>query len=153
MRTNVLCLALAASLLSGCETTGYSTSSVEDDYYQSLVDEEIDRMTRESNDYYESRLEELLQEAPSQVWWDEARDHVGEDAYVCGPVAGVGQDADDIFIDLGRRYPDNGRTTIIVWDVGWMDVPNGTACAMGRISTYGGRPQVEVWSAADVTFR
>ena len=87
----------------------------------------------------------------SEITWDQARDQVGTKQRVCGPLAGAGQSGDDVFLNLGRNYPDPKRFQIVVWDVGSVDTPRlgQTLCATGRITQYRGVAQIELRSASD----
>lgn len=81
-----------------------------------------------------------------RVEWDEAASHIGERARVCGPVAGVGHDKNDSFINLGVNYPDPARFTIVAWDdpdAGDDLAVGSRICVDGEISSYEGLPQIE----------
>lgn len=86
------------------------------------------------------------------ISWDESRNFVGESRRVCGPLAGSGSDKDDFFLNLGRDYPDPDRFTIVLWDVGGVDMPaiGTTLCVRGDITKYNGVTQIEVRSASAV---
>ena len=77
--------------------------------------------------------------------WNEARDQVGVRRTVCGPLVNDGQSDDDVFLNLGRGYPDPDRFTVVIWDVGEIEeIPPGTkVCASGTISSYQGVAQIE----------
>lgn len=78
--------------------------------------------------------------------WDEAVNHAGSNQRVCGPLASMGRDDDDVFLNLGRAYPDPARFQIVLWDVGGVEsLPVGTTvCATGPITLYNGVPQIEL---------
>ena len=80
------------------------------------------------------------------IRWSEAKKHVGRRATVCGPLVNDGTSRDDVFLNLGRGYPDQDRFTIVLWDVGAVeDVPRGTTlCVTGIVSLYEGVTQIEV---------
>jgi hypothetical protein len=86
------------------------------------------------------------------ISWREAGSHVGTNQRVCGPLVGTGSSTDDVFWNLGRNYPDPGRFTIVLWDVGSADAPplGRTLCVTGRITSYRGVPQIELRSASQV---
>lgn len=86
------------------------------------------------------------------ISWDEAGQHVGSSKYVCGPLRNTGRSKDDIFLNLGKPYPDAGRFTIVLWDVGGIEsISVGrTLCARGRISSYEGVTQLELRNTSDV---
>lgn len=80
------------------------------------------------------------------ISWDQAASHVGEVAYVCGPLANSGSSDDDVFLNLGLGYPDPGRLTIVIWDVGAVEsiTPGTKLCVRGKITLYKGVTEVEV---------
>lgn len=82
------------------------------------------------------------------ISWSEAIDHVGSEKYVCGPLVNSGSSEDDVFLNLGRGYPDGKRFTVVLWDVGAIETPpeGVTLCARGIITTYEGAAQIEVRS-------
>lgn len=82
------------------------------------------------------------------ISWSEAIDHVGSTQYVCGPLVNSGTSSDDVFLNLGRGYPDVGRFTIVLWDIGGVEpLPKDTMlCATGTITLYQGTAQIELRS-------
>lgn len=86
------------------------------------------------------------------IAWNEAANHVGTSQRVCGPLLGIGSSEDDVFLNLGRDYPDPARFTIVLWDVGGVQAPRSgaTLCASGVISTYEGVAQMELRSVGAV---
>lgn len=80
------------------------------------------------------------------ISWSQASDYAGTTQHVCGPLAGGGNSNDDVFLNLGRDYPDPERFQIVVWDVGSLDPIDGgvTLCTTGRITLYGGVAQIEL---------
>lgn len=95
----------------------------------------------------------LLAEAPvveSQpgggIAWSEALGYAGTAQRVCGPLAGVGNSEDDVFLNLGLDYPDPGRFQIVLWDIGGVEpIPLGaTLCTAGQITLYEGVAQIEL---------
>jgi hypothetical protein len=88
----------------------------------------------------------------SGIPWNEAGRYVGTRQRVCGPLSGIGRSADDVFLNIGRNYPDPQRFTIVLWDVGDVrPIPAGaTLCASGPITSYKGVAQIELRSAGEV---
>ena len=86
------------------------------------------------------------------IAWSEAVDYVGTTQHVCGPLAGSGNSDDDVFLNLGRDYPDTGRFQIVLWDIGGVEpIPHGTTlCTTGEITLYEGVAQIELESAGQV---
>lgn len=84
--------------------------------------------------------------------WDQAIFHVGTVKRVCGPLASVRSSDDDVFLNIGRDYPDATRFTIVIWDVGGVEYiePGATLCTEGVITTYQGVAQIELRTTADV---
>ncbi len=80
--------------------------------------------------------------------WDQAISHVGSRQRGCGPLAGIGASQDDVFLNLGRDYPDSSRFTVVLWDVGGIEpVPSGsTVCVAGSIVNYQGVAQIQLYS-------
>lgn len=80
--------------------------------------------------------------------WSEAANYVGSTRYVCGPLVNSGASGDDVFLNLGRGYPDPGRFTIVLWDIGGIEsLPKDTMlCATGTITLYQGTAQMELRS-------
>jgi hypothetical protein len=85
---------------------------------------------------------------PRGIEWDQAIEHVGTRQRVCGPLAGIGTDSDDVFLNIGRDFPDPGRFTIVLWDVGGVEpVPPGTLlCATGVVTDFEGVAQIQLRS-------
>lgn len=82
------------------------------------------------------------------ISWSEAIGHVGSTQYVCGPLVNSGTSGDDVFLNLGRGYPDVERFTIVLWDIGGIEsLPRDTTlCATGKITIYQGTAQIELRS-------
>lgn len=83
------------------------------------------------------------------IAWDDAFNYAGSTQRVCGPLAGTGNPGNDVFLNLGRDYPDPERFQIIIWDIGGVEpVPTGvTVCVSGRVSLYEGVAQIELQSS------
>lgn len=84
--------------------------------------------------------------------WSDAINRVGSTQYVCGPLANSGVSGDDVFLNLGLGYPEVGRFTIVLWDVGAVEeIPSGTTlCARGTITLYQGTAQIELTDPGSV---
>ncbi|MCP2032187.1 hypothetical protein L1277_002286 [Okibacterium sp. HSC-33S16] len=82
------------------------------------------------------------------IAWNDAAAYAGTTQRVCGPLAGTGNSSDDVFVNLGRDYPDPGRFQIVVWDVGALEPIRGgvTVCTAGVITLYNGVAQIELES-------
>lgn len=82
--------------------------------------------------------------------WNEATGHVGSVQRVCGPLRSQRPWNDSVFFNLGRDYPDTGRFTIVLWDVGGVETlrPGVTLCAEGLITTYEGVTQMEFYDTS-----
>ncbi len=89
--------------------------------------------------------------------WNEAGKHVGETACVEGPVVSVGTSrAGDVFLNLGKPYPDPGRFTLYIPArfVGkfeaafgtrfWANLKGVTVRALGEIRLYQGLPEIQL---------
>jgi hypothetical protein len=86
------------------------------------------------------------------IAWDKTVKFAGTTQRVCGPLAGTGTSNDDVFLNLGRDYPDPERFQIVIWDVGGVEpIPYGTTlCTSGQITLYKGVAQIELQSAGQV---
>jgi len=89
---------------------------------------------------------------PGSIPWDQAVNHAGSTQYVCGPLVNSGTDQDDVFLNLGRGYPDAGRFTIVLWDVGGIEPlsPGTTLCATGPVTLYEGVAEIELYDVGQV---
>lgn len=92
------------------------------------------------------------QEPGGGVSWSEATNYVGMTQRVCGPLRNTGSSGDDVFLNLGREYPDPERFTIVLWDIGAIEPlsPGTTLCASGEITIYEGVGQMQLRSAGAV---
>ncbi len=92
---------------------------------------------------------------------EEAKNHIGETATVCGAVAGVHYAAisrgNPTFVNLDKQYP-NQPFTILIWGedlakfnpgpISW----NGKrVCATGTITSYQGKPEIVAKSPGQIT--
>lgn len=91
----------------------------------------------------------------------EAKNHMGENATVCGAVASVffaaGSRGTPTFVNLDKPYP-NQVFTILIWGddlprfkenpISW---EGKKACATGTISTYKGIPEIVAKSQEQIT--
>ena len=89
------------------------------------------------------------------IAWDEAAEHVGDAARVCGPLAGSARDGDDTFLNIGEDYPDPERFVVVVWDTRRYDVPpkESRICVEGQITEYEGSTQIEVRDAESIDIK
>ena len=89
------------------------------------------------------------------VMWNEAAAYVGTTQRVCGPVATVRTDVDDVFFNIGFDHPNPDRFTIVVWDVGEFGggVPPGAmACALGEVMAYQESAQIHLYDLNEIEF-
>lgn len=91
---------------------------------------------------------------------EDAADHVGKQAEICGVVASAkfaaGSCGKPTFLNLGRPYP-NHIFTAVIWgshrerfDYAPEDLEGEGVCVSGTISTYRGKPQIEVSSPSQI---
>lgn len=100
----------------------------------------------------ESGVPEGVEPAPvtsgptGSIPWNVAITRVGTVQYVCGPLVNRGTSDDDVFLNLGLGYPEVGRFTIVLWDVGAIEQisPGTTLCTTGTITNYQGTAQIEL---------
>jgi hypothetical protein len=84
----------------------------------------------------------------------EAAKHVGEQATVCGRIAGehtaTSSKGTPTFINLEKPYP-NQVFTVLIWESDKPNVGNlpidGMFCAKGQITSYRGSPEIVVRDA------
>ena len=74
------------------------------------------------------------------IAWDEAANYAGTTQRVCGPFAGSGNSDNDVFLNLGRDYPDPERFQILIWGIGSVEpiAIGATVCASGEVALYNG---------------
>ena len=116
------------------------------------------------DDYYES-------DSPSQSEarsksgdnWYQAKDHIGENATVCGPVMGavydVNGEGQPTFINIGNDYPNPDRFTVVIWGKYRSNFPSppeiayqsGTWCFTGTIEMFEGVPEIEITNLQQVS--
>ena len=90
------------------------------------------------------------------ISWDKAKDHIGDRATVCGPVAGTLYGATSngrpTWLNIGKDYPSSERFVVIIWGENRSNFPQSpesyyageTVCITGLIQEYQGIPQIEV---------
>ena len=90
------------------------------------------------------------------ISWDTAKDHIGDRATVCGPVAGTKYGATSrgkpTWLNIGKDYPSSERFVVIIWGENRGNFPQPpesyylgkTICVTGLIQPYEGIPQIEV---------
>src|SRR5262245_13645990 len=89
-------------------------------------------------------------EAKNTLTPDQAPEHIGETATVCGVVVSIrfasgtkGQHGQHAFLDLDLPYP-HQVFTVIIWVIGTPEItPMGQmVCATGTIQTYRGKAEI-----------
>jgi hypothetical protein len=106
-------------------------------------------------------LASICQAVPATLTPDEAKNHIGENATVCGIVAGThyaeNTHGSPTFVNLGAPYPKQ-PFTILIWgeDLSKFNPKPSTwegkrVCATGTITSYQGRPEIVAKEAARVT--
>lgn len=90
------------------------------------------------------------------ISWNKAKDHIGDRATVCGPVAGTKYGATSrgkpTWLNIGKDYPSPERFVVIIWGENRGNFPQPpesyydgkTICVTGLIQDYQGIPQIEV---------
>lgn len=90
------------------------------------------------------------------ISWYEAKDHIGDRATVCGPVAGTKYGATSrgkpTWLNIGKDYPSSERFVVIIWGENRGNFPQPpesyylgkTICVTGLIQEYSGIAQIEV---------
>ena len=83
------------------------------------------------------------------IAWDEAANYAGTTQRVCGPLAGSGISDDDVFLNLGRDYPDPERFQILIWDIGSVEpiLIGATVCASGEVALHDGVAEIVLESS------
>lgn len=78
--------------------------------------------------------------------WDQAVNYVGTSQRICGPLMSMRISDDDVFLNIGRDYPDSQRFVVVVWDIGGVkaESPGVTICASGTVTFYNGVAQIEL---------
>jgi hypothetical protein len=96
------------------------------------------------------------------ISWDKAKDHIGDRATVCGPVAGTKYGATSrgrpTWLNIGKDYPSSERFVVIIWGENRGNFPqppesyyNGkTICVTGLIQEYEGIAQIEVTAPGQI---
>lgn len=119
-------------------------------------DDEYDTFIDEVSGAAAWRAEQETQQSQEQpgggLPWDDAAEYIGTVQRVCGPLATIRNSSDDVFLNVGRDYPDASRFTIVLWDIGGVEsIASGTTvCTEGLITSYEGVAQIELRSASDV---
>jgi hypothetical protein len=91
-------------------------------------------------------------QGPLRILADQARDHIGQQAQVCGVVASTryarSSNGAPTYLNFDKPYPDNDFT-VVVWGRDRKHFPNPPelllhhkACVSGRIERYRGKPQI-----------
>jgi hypothetical protein len=102
-------------------------------------------------------------EPPAALNWDEAADHIGEEATVCGLVMGAayasGSNGQPTFLNVGRDFPDPARFTVVIWgaDRPSFTAPpetaylNQTICVEGIIEEFDGMAEMIINRPSQIT--
>ena len=100
---------------------------------------------------------------PGAVPWSDADSYVGDVATVEGPVVdteyAASSNGQPTFLNLGKRYPDDGRFTVLIWGDSRDNFPSPpedeyqgeTICVRGMVETFEGIPQIVVDVPGDIT--
>jgi len=99
--------------------------------------------------------------AANKLTADQAKNHIGENATVCGTVASIhyaaGSRGAPTFVNLEKRYP-NEIFTILIWgeDLAKFSTKPSTwdgkrVCATGTINSYRGTPEIVAKSQDQIT--
>ena len=90
------------------------------------------------------------------ISWDEAKDHIGAQKTVCGPVVDTkwasGSEDEPTFLHIGKPDGDSSRFTVIIWIQNrskFSQPPEDfylgkSICVKGPIEEHEGVPQIEV---------
>ncbi len=96
------------------------------------------------------------------IQWDEALNHVGEVATVCGPVIDTwydpSVDGEPTYLNVGKPYPDPERVTVIIWGnlrSSFPEPPDDyfagkTICVAGLIAEWEGACEIEVKTTSQI---
>lgn len=96
------------------------------------------------------------------IMWYQAKKHVGQRRAVKGPVKSTmfatGSSGRPTFINVGKKYPNKGRFTIVIWGKHRSNFPfkpevkyrGKTVIATGKIKLYQGSAQVFVSSPSAI---
>ena len=99
---------------------------------------------------------------PGAIWWDEAKDHIGDRLTVCGPVVDTcwasGSNGKPTFLNIGKPYPDPDRFTVVIWIDYRANFPQPpedyylgkSICVTGLIEPYKGSPQIEAQQLSQI---
>jgi hypothetical protein len=102
---------------------------------------------------------------PDAISWNEARNHIGEEAIVCGPVVEANyaesSNGQPTFLNIGGKYVDPNRFTIVIWgrdrDKFSADPAQYylgvTICVSGTIEEYKGIPEIVVQEPEQIEVR
>jgi hypothetical protein len=101
--------------------------------------------------------------AQKRLTADEAKDHIGEEAVVCGTVASTRYAASSrgqpTFLNLDKPYP-NQVFTVVIWGRNRdkfgkpeADYRDKRICVAGRIAEFRGVPQIEARESTQIEVR
>jgi hypothetical protein len=90
----------------------------------------------------------------NSIQWYEAKNHIGENKLVCGPVVGSqyapSSRGQPTFLNIGEKYPNPGRFTVVIWGEDRPKFPPDpeefypglTICVRGVIEEYEKAPEI-----------
>jgi hypothetical protein len=93
--------------------------------------------------------------APASITWDQAKDHIGEEVIVTGPVVGIHDFGDTAVLNVGKDFPDTSRFTVYISADNRAGMPadldNGkTISVTGTLKLFHNVPEIEA-GVADIT--
>jgi DNA/RNA endonuclease YhcR with UshA esterase domain len=100
-----------------------------------------------------------------EIQWNEARDYIGVEVIVCGPVVdskwASGSNGKPTFLNLGKPYPEPDRFTIVIWEDYRDNFPappeelydGKTVCVTGIIDEYKNSTQIELRSPSNIEIK
>ena len=101
----------------------------------------------------------------TRISWDEAKDHLGKEVQVCGPVKGTYYDSvgwgTPTYLHMGKPYPEPDRIVLVIWGPNRAKFPqppeeyysDRSICVTGTLAWYGGVPWIVLESPAQIDER
>ncbi len=102
---------------------------------------------------------------PGSIPWDKAGNYSGQVKTVCGPIVSgsvaPGSKGSPTFLDMGERYPNPTRFSILIWgehrpafpQPPESFYPGKTVCSTGKIVPYGGAYEMEVTQSTQISIQ